>query len=211
MPSKVCVAFGVFAAALALGCQRDHDDAESSLDAARFTVGSSAPTREWVEAELEAYYLEHREHFREETIVSFRAVRVGERASHSAPGRAELLVDVLESGGDASPLVASAELLRGDEEMSLVEVRREYGAEFATELARAPLGRWSGPLEARAGAYVVRVAAKMPGRLPALDDVRAEVVLAYEKKRSAARRVAIARGNAAERGSARALGRLTSR
>jgi hypothetical protein len=63
-------------------------------------------------------------------------------------------------------------------------VARIFGDAFAAALADAPVGRWFGPVESGYGVHLVRVSAREPGRLPALDEVRPAV----EREWSAARR-----------------------
>jgi parvulin-like peptidyl-prolyl isomerase len=51
-------------------------------------------------------------------------------------------------------------------------IARQFGEAFAAKLGELPLGRWQGPVASGYGAHLVFVGARVPGRLPALDDVR---------------------------------------
>lgn len=72
---------------------------------------------------------------------------------------------------------------RGDPHMHLrpilvledAEVARRFGPEVAEVVREAPLGRWSGPVETRAGVFRVRVLERTPERTPSLDEIEKSV------------------------------------
>lgn len=52
------------------------------------------------------------------------------------------------------------------------EIAGYFGADFAEALVNAPEARWSGPLVSPFGLHLVRVSARVPGRLPPFEDAR---------------------------------------
>lgn len=56
------------------------------------------------------------------------------------------------------------------------EISRQFGDRFAGRLAALEPGIWSGPVPSGFGLHAVRITAKKPGRVAALDDVRQRVV-----------------------------------
>ena len=71
--------------------------------------------------------------------------------------------------GDPLPLPAS---LEGASES---EVARLFGQQFTEGLATVETGRWSGPVQSGYGYHLVYVSERIEGRVPALEEVQAEV------------------------------------
>ena len=51
-------------------------------------------------------------------------------------------------------------------------MRSQFGAKFAAVLDTLRSGRWTGPVESGYGAHLVFLHARVPGRMPALEEVR---------------------------------------
>jgi parvulin-like peptidyl-prolyl isomerase len=62
-------------------------------------------------------------------------------------------------------------------------VARDFGAEFAAALEKAPLGDWAGPIDSSFGAHYVRVSERTPAVAPELAAVRDQVVREWENDR----------------------------
>jgi parvulin-like peptidyl-prolyl isomerase len=62
-------------------------------------------------------------------------------------------------------------------------VVRRFGEEFALALRDLPVGEWAGPVASTCGFRVVRLSARLVAELPALDEIRAEVVRDYRAER----------------------------
>jgi parvulin-like peptidyl-prolyl isomerase len=58
------------------------------------------------------------------------------------------------------------------EDVSLEEVRRIFGDEFAEALEDLPAGSWQGPVRSAFGQHLVFVSRHEPGRQPELAEVR---------------------------------------
>lgn len=68
-----------------------------------------------------------------------------------------------------------------------------FGEAIATHALAAPLGEWAGPLPSPWGVHLVRIVERSDGALPAVGDVRSQLVLAWrEEQRAARERAAIA-------------------
>ena len=69
-----------------------------------------------------------------------------------------------------------------------------FGDTIAEHALTAPVGEWSGPLRSPWGAHLVRIVARTPAVLPAVADVRRQLVLSWrEERRQAHERAALAR------------------
>ena len=67
-------------------------------------------------------------------------------------------------------------------------VARDFGAQFAIQVEKAPLGQWSGPVTSSFGTHLVRVTARMPATLPQLELIRPIVAREWENERRASAR-----------------------
>ena len=68
-----------------------------------------------------------------------------------------------------------------------------FGETIADYALAAPLGEWTGPLRSPWGVHLVRVTARTDAALPAVADVRSQLVLAWrEERREARERAALA-------------------
>jgi parvulin-like peptidyl-prolyl isomerase len=63
------------------------------------------------------------------------------------------------------------------------EVGKEFGPEFAAALLGSTPGRWAGPVRSGYGWHLVRVDTLEPSRLPALDEIEADVRAAWTDER----------------------------
>jgi hypothetical protein len=61
------------------------------------------------------------------------------------------------------------------EKVSLSDVKRTFGDQFASALVALRLGMWQGPVDSGYGTHLVFVAQRSDARLPALDEVRDQV------------------------------------
>ena len=69
--------------------------------------------------------------------------------------------------------------------MPLDLVARYFGDEFAKSLAGIRAGGWEGPVRSGFGLHLVRLEKRVPGRLPALGEVRMAVSRDWEADRRA--------------------------
>lgn len=141
------------------------------------------------DAELQAFLDANPERFRIPERTSFRQMFVRpELHGADAPKHAAALLARLAAGADdvtTAESLGDATLLRGVlDDATQSEIARTFGGPFAAALAKAPEGRWAGPIASSYGLHLVRVTVRVPGRAPSLAEVRANV----EREWSAARR-----------------------
>jgi hypothetical protein len=65
------------------------------------------------------------------------------------------------------------------EDISLSDLKKALGEQFASAIGALPIGSWQGPIESGYGAHLVYVAKHIDGRLPALAEVREQVRRGY--------------------------------
>jgi hypothetical protein len=137
---------------------------------------ASEPT----EAQLEAWLREHPDRYRSETRLGLRQIYLSrERRGERLEGDAARLLDTLRGvGTPADHSVLGDPISLPDElrDAPLSEVARLFGEVFAARLTELPLDEWSFPVESGYGAHLVRVEQRVPGNLPALDQVREAVL-----------------------------------
>jgi hypothetical protein len=127
------------------------------------------------EDELRAFFEANPERFLVPSRVSFVQVFVNPEAPGAVEGRAADLLARLRDGEDPDALGDPTLLPQGLTGATLAEVASTFGVPFAEALAETPEATWSEPMDSSFGAHLVRVSARDPGRLPALDEVRSEV------------------------------------
>jgi len=138
--------------------------------------------------ELQGFFEENRESYREPDRITFAQVYFSPSARKSRTEEdarkalRELVsasfdsLDAIEAEGD--PIELDARYRR----VTLAQVRKRFGARFADALTKQPLGRWSGPIESGFGLHNVYIEEKIPGELPPLSEIRHEVLRDYEAR-----------------------------
>jgi hypothetical protein len=136
-------------------------------------VDWSLPTEE----EIEAHLRNHPERFawapRVELTHVFVSSRRGEEREESARQLlAELASMPPEKAGElGDPFPRGREFLAATPELG-----RIFGKAFAKEVEGLEVGVWSGPIQSAYGSHLVWVHQRLPETLPALDQVRSQVV-----------------------------------
>lgn len=139
------------------------------------------------EAELRAYLGAHADKFRSQPLISFRQVFI----SRSRGGTAEtdagrILTQLASATPGASDQGDSLLLGEGFNQTTLDRIGALFGDEFAGALARAPMGRWVGPLRSSYGLHLVLVSEAKPATLPPFEQVRPAVEREWFAERRAA-------------------------
>jgi hypothetical protein len=186
--------------ALLLGLERDDTIVRRRLrQKLEFVVVDLAAQQRPSEADLSAYLEAHPDSFRDEPRVSFRHAYLSrERRGPTleSDGRALLArLTELDAEPDANPdadpgpnpdALGDPSLLSDEfEQIAASELDALFGAGFADALEELALDRWDGPVTSSYGLHIVKVAAREPGRMPELAEVRAEVELAWLAARRA--------------------------
>jgi hypothetical protein len=180
--------------ALALGLERDdyviRQRLVQKLDFALRGVHEPAPPSD---AELAAYYDAHRPEYAEAASITFAHVffdaesrgaagaLAAARSALPALNRARVRLDQAPEHGDRFPFHVN--YVERTEDF----VASHFGAEMAARVfALAPSEEWRGPFVSPYGAHLVLVAARAPGRQPALAEIRGRVL--EDAQREAAER-----------------------
>jgi hypothetical protein len=104
-----------------------------------------------------------------------------DRRGESALADARRALDALNTGGEGGAVPGDPSLLPA--EMTKVtprDVGNVFGEAFAAEVEDAPVERWIGPIESPFGAHIVRLSARVAGRLPPLADIRNVVLREWQ-------------------------------
>lgn len=141
------------------------------------------------EAELQAFLDANRERFRRPDRLSFQQIYFNpDKHGADTRPRTEALLGRL----NADPALAAQAAMLGDptllsgtlDQATPREITGLFGGEFAAALAKAPAGRWVGPVASSYGLHLVRVTTHEVGGMPTLDESRPAV----ERDWAAARR-----------------------
>ena len=119
------------------------------------------------------------ERFRDETQVSFRQVYLDPDRRPNLENDAGRLLSRLNDGNDPEALGDRTLAPRTYQLAPQSEVARDFGDEFAREIASLPAGEWSGPVYSPFGAHLVKIDARIDDRLPVLAEIRDEVLREY--------------------------------
>jgi hypothetical protein len=133
------------------------------------------------DADLQAYLDANPADFRQPAIVSFDQLYLGSETV--APQRLEQVRTALARGADPATLGQATMLPAHQDAMPLDLIARDFGKQFAGQLATAPVGEWSGPVTSGFGTHLVRVNTIEQARSPALADVRDAVAREWENER----------------------------
>jgi hypothetical protein len=135
-----------------------------------------APT----DADLAAYLAQHADRFTRPGTVSFEQIFFPATATAAEVETARVSAV---RGVDPVQLGQSSMLPPRAENAPLDLAARDFGSEFAADIAKLPLNEWKGPVRSGFGLHVVRVTARTPAVVPPLDDVRAAVAREWENER----------------------------
>lgn len=127
------------------------------------------------EPALQSWFEEHAERYRVDPIFTVQQVYYDPgRFDDEWAGAVAAARAALASGTEPEP-VGGTLLPAALADASAREVSRIFGTDFTNTLADAPVDRWHGPVQSGFGVHLVRVEERIPGRVPALAEVRDEV------------------------------------
>lgn len=166
--------------ALAMGLDRDDTIIRRRLrQKLEFVVLDLSATERPSDAALSAFLTANPDRFRREPALGFEHVYLStDRRGASAQADAEALLDRLRDGVETGAAQRSSDpfdLPLHFESASPGEVRRSFGADFATTVAQLQPGTWQGPVASSYGLHLVRIHEREPGRLPPLEEIRDDV------------------------------------
>lgn len=132
------------------------------------------------DAELAAYLAQHPERFTRPGTAAFEQVFFD---STTAPAEVARALARLRGGAGRDGIGRPTMLPARVAMLPLDLVARDFGAAFAEQLARLPVGEWSGPVGSSFGLHLVRLEARTDPELPPLDAVRDAVTREWENAR----------------------------
>jgi hypothetical protein len=133
-----------------------------------------APT----DAELQAYLTANSAAFEIDPMLSFRQIFLNPKLHGNVVEQdAAAILEVLLSQPAADPAqLGDATLLPPELPPTSKRIVGEiFGADFAEAIDKAIPGQWTGPIRSSFGLHLVRVMERVPGRVPALAEVREAV------------------------------------
>jgi hypothetical protein len=140
-----------------------------------------APT----DAMLDAYLQSHRARFVTPAKLSFEQIYFNPQGPDTpesvAAARAKLAAGASPSSF-GQPTMLPARVTTTDADL----VARDFGTDFATAVAKLPVGQWSGPIGSGVGVHLVKLTALEPPAVPPLADIRPAVTREWENDRRVA-------------------------
>jgi len=158
--------------ALALGLDRDDLVVRRRMRQKMEFLNDGITESEPEEVALQAFLEANPERFRIPSRVTFVQVFLSPDTAGSAEERADAVLAQLRAGEDPEALGDPTLLPRGLTGATPAEVGGRFGAPFAEALAQLPVTDWNGPVASSFGLHLVRVDAREPARMPALEEVR---------------------------------------
>jgi hypothetical protein len=142
------------------------------------------------DAELSTYLANNPDKFRRPPLLSFEQVYFsGEATTADIERLSAEAVAGLNRGEPASDFGQATMLPAQVAQQPLDLVARDFGEEFAEQLAELPVGAWHGPIRSGFGAHVVRIDKREPAALPPLAEIRTAVAREWENDRRERNRV----------------------
>jgi peptidyl-prolyl cis-trans isomerase C len=150
----------------------------------QFLAEDVAAAREPAADELGTWLEANRGHFALPPRLSFRHLyfspdRRGTRARNDAAAALAQLAGQPEDASLAATLADAFMFQEYYRDRAPEFLGKEFGPNFAIALAKLPPGSWQGPLESGFGWHLVFVDTLIPGRMPALEEVEADVKQAW--------------------------------
>lgn len=172
---------------VALGLDRDDPTIKRRVSQKFTTIAEEGDSAKGPsDNELNGWLSRHAARYSARALVTFDQIGFdpaqldGPSALVMASARASLA-----AGTDPQSLGTMRMLEPSFERYPLEAVERDFGISFAQALLAVEPGKWEGPIQSGHGIHLVRVQKVVPGRIPALNDVRAAVARDYEAARRA--------------------------
>jgi len=131
------------------------------------------------DADLQGFLQSHVDNFKTETTFTFRQIYLNPQLHGTNLHRDEtrLLADLHRAGrqSDLTSLGDPFLLPQSFQEISLSEVKKVFGDQFASGLSAVASGRWQAGVASGYGVHVVYVVQRNEGRLPSLTEIHDEV------------------------------------
>ena len=117
--------------------------------------------------------------FRDEVQLTLRQVYLNPDQRPDLDNDAGQLLSRLNDGSAPDALGDHTLAPRTYQLASQSEIARDFGDDFARQVASLPVGNWNGPVYSPFGAHLVKIEARIDARLPELVEIRDEVLREY--------------------------------
>lgn len=171
----------VYREGLSIGLDKDDAVIKRRIRQKYELIAEEGEQRAPADADLAAYLKVNSAKFARPAVVSFDQVFF-DPASNSPEAVADVKA-ALEKGANPAAYGQPSMLPRQIANSSIELVARDFGDDFARQIAAAPVGRWVGPLASGIGVHLIRVSARAEPIVPPLNQVRAAVAREWENDR----------------------------
>jgi hypothetical protein len=166
--------------ALNMGLDRDDTIVRRRLrQKLEFISDDLASHAEPSDADLDAFLKAHLGLFKAEPVFSFRQIYLNPQlhGANLQRDEASILAELRSEGSGASLSSLGDPFLleQSFENVSLAEVKQNFGEQFASGLSVLSTGHWQGPVNSGYGAHLVFLSKRSEGRIPSLAEVRDQV------------------------------------
>jgi hypothetical protein len=170
--------------ALAMGLGQDDPYVRNRLALKlEFLLDDLSADVEPADTELARFLETHAERFAEAPRLSFRQVYLDPERYPDPQIEAQRLLDLLHGGTDPTGLGDVTMLAPGFDTATPDQIARQFGDTFTEAIVGLEPGRWEGPLPSPFGLHLVLVTERLPGRQPALAEVRDAVLAEWRAQR----------------------------
>ncbi|MDB5454234.1 MAG: hypothetical protein JWO33_2812 [Caulobacteraceae bacterium] len=138
-----------------------------------FAADDVSDAREPAEADLKAWYAAHPADYRSPARAGLRQVFFSDDRGPGAKAAAQSALAALRAGEPAAGDPSVLPLAYAD--VSLDELAKDYGPDFARTAATSPVGVWQGPVHSGFGWHLVRIERRTGALVAPFAEVRDEV------------------------------------
>ena len=171
--------------ALAMGLDKDDDIVKRRMaQKMQFLAEDVANAHEPTTAELKTWFQRNGDKFALPGRITFRHLyfspdQRGRRAHDDAAGVLNRIAGQLDGSKPAAALADSFMFQDYYADRSPEQVAKDFGSQFAQAVFKLKPGSWEGPVESGYGWHLVFVDSFTPGRIPAFEEVEADVKAAW--------------------------------
>lgn len=169
--------------ALALGLDRDDPLLRRRLRMKLEFILEDLSQQDADDDVLEAYLAANAEKYRIDVKLTLQQVFLDPARNPELAATAEQTMEHLRNGTDLESLGDPTLTPPGYRLARQSDIARDFGNEFAAEVAELPIGSWTGPIRSPFGAHLVRVDERVDSRLPILAEIRDQVLRDYLAER----------------------------
>ncbi len=170
--------------ALGMGLDKDDEIVKRRMAQKMQFLAEDAAPQEPTTAELKGWFRKNSDRFAMPTRVSFRHLYFSPdlRADRARDDALKALAKMADQPEDAALPATFADPFMFQEyyrDRGAEQLGKDFGPNFALEVANLPTGSWQGPVESGFGCHRVYVDAATAGRVPDFEEIEGEVKTAW--------------------------------